>query len=169
MSPGVDWRVLFRALSPSSSSPTFIPRLVATSLSSETGYYAGLGDVIDYAALLEPSSPSQQNWDGRVLVAADADDLRSLQQRQRASRGREGGQQAKPSQPTSPLTDSSSRCWTDLLSVPSLHSKSVYTLPPLQNANEAFEYFSEGQQLIRQGGAVRHTQHSQRADTWTRR
>ena len=138
--------MLFRSVASSSSSPTLIPRLVAASLSSETGYYAGLGDVIDYAALLAPSSTSQQNWDGRVVVAADAEDLRSLQQRQQP-------QQTQRGQPSHLLPEP--QCWTDLLTIPSLHPKNVYTLPPLQNENEAFEYFSQGQELIHERGAVR--------------
>ena len=147
----IDWRVLFRASTAASSSPAqrVIPRLVAVSLSSETGYYAGLGDVVDYSALLSSSAelPSQQ-WDGRVVVSADADDIRSLQQRQRQQH--QSLQAAKaPAESTS-----GGQCWTDVLALPALHPKNVYALPPLQNEHDAFEYFTQGQELIRQGHAV---------------
>ena len=145
----VDWRTLFRTVtSTTSSTPHFIPRLIALSLPSQTGYYPGIGDVIDYSALLsstgrssaQPSSATAE-WNGRTLLRADPDDLAALQQRQRlGGRGSAAGDD--------------SECWTDWLRVERLHDKNVFRLKPLQNEDDAFEYFTTGQETIKQQHGV---------------
>ena len=148
----IDWRVLFRTTtSTTSSTPHFIPRLIALSLPSQTGYYPGIGDVIDYSALLSSTSRSSaassstaatSQWSGRTQLNADPDDIAALQQRQR----RAGGGSAAGS--------SGSECWTDWLRLDRLHDKNVYRLKPLQNEDDAFEYFTLGHHTIQQQHGV---------------
>ena len=140
----IDWRTLFRTVtSTTSSTPHFIPRLIALSLPSQTGYYPGIGDVLDYSALLasshRPASSSDSHWSGRTQLRADPDDLAALQQRQRG--GGSGGTAA-----------GGGECWTDWLRLERLHEKNVYRLRPLQNEDDAFEYFTLGEETIQQHG-----------------
>ena len=148
-SSAIDWRTLFRTVtSTTSSTPHFIPRLIAVSLPSQTGYYPGIGDVIDYSALLASanrSSALQEQWSGGVQLRADPDDIAALQQRQRG-----GGS-------GSSATGGGSECWTDWLRLDRLHDKNVYRLKPLQNEDDAFEYFTLGHETIQQQHGVRHS------------
>ena len=134
-------------MSPSAgSSPRYIPRLVAVSLPSQCGFYPGIGEAVDYNALLsERHAASTEHWDGRVVVSADPDDINNLQRRQQR---RTAGGAGAVTAPSSSLSSSPS-CWTDLLRLPSLHAKNVLTVPPLQNEDDSFELFSEGQELVR--------------------
>jgi hypothetical protein len=126
--------------SPAASSPQYIPRLVAVSLPSQCGFYPGIGDAVDYSALLSSrNAASTEHWDGRVVVSADPDDISAIQRRQ----------QRRPAGGTEAAKSPSPSCWTDLLKLQSLHAKNVLSLPPLQNEGDAFELFSEGQELLR--------------------
>ena len=144
----IDWRTLFRTVtSTTSSTPHFIPRLVALSLPSQTGYYPGIGDVLDYSGLLSsantsgPLSAATSQWTGRTQLQADPDDIAALQQNQQRS-GRNSTSVA------------GSECWTDWLRLERLHDKNVYRLKPLQNEDDAFEYFTVGHETIRQQHGV---------------
>ena len=146
----LDWRTLFRTITTTTSStPHYIPRLIALSLPSQTGYYPGIGDIIDYGTLLPrsshaPPAAAVPQWAGRTQLRADPEDIAALQRRQRGGVGGVGGGGV----------GGSGDCWTDWLRVERLHEKNVYRLKPLQNEDDAFEYFTLGRETIQQHQAV---------------